>query len=68
MNSEKKISAIPIGGYGGPKPQSDIMINNHAGMIARVNLVLVIWFLLKNFVGRKRALSTLVLWFKICCL
>ena len=30
-------------------------------MIARVNLVLVIWFLLKNFVGRKMALSTLVL-------
>ena len=61
MNFEKRFSAIPLGGYRGPKLQSNIMINNHARMIARVNLVLVMWFLLKNFVGRKMALSTLVL-------
>ena len=62
MNFEKNFSAIPLGGYRGPKPQCHIMINNRARMIACVDLILAIWLLLKNFVGLKMALLTLVLW------
>ena len=60
MDFEKKISAIHLGRYKGPKLQSAIMRNNYARMIAHVNLILVIWFFLKIFVGRKMALSMFV--------